>query len=114
MHSDDIQPHHNKSRDKNNIVNKVINIELHIITNCNTLYHTYPLLYYKGHIQLTYNHTTIKVENKTNTVNKAINIELYKIPNCTTLCHTYHLLYYKGHIQITHNQTTIKVHIKTI
>ena len=50
--------------DKNNTINKVINIELNTIKNCTTLYHTYLLLYYKGHIQITYNHTTIKVEIK--------------------------------------------------
>ena len=30
--------------------NKVRNIELNTITNCTTLYHTYFLLYNKGHI----------------------------------------------------------------
>ena len=53
-----------KSKDKKNTVNKVINIELNTITNCTTLYHTYHLLYYKGHIQITYNHTNINVERK--------------------------------------------------
>ena len=66
---------------------------MHTITNCTTLYHTYRLLYYKRHIQITYNHTTIKVQTK-NTVNKVINIELNIITNCTTLYHTYPLLYY--------------------
>ena len=64
-HLDNIQSHQHKSTDKNNTVNKVIYIELNIIINCTTLYHTYPLLYYKGHIQITYNHTTIKVKTKT-------------------------------------------------
>ena len=59
-HSDNIQSYHHKSREKNNTVNKVINIEFYIITNCTILYHTYLLLYYKGHIQMTYNNTTIK------------------------------------------------------
>ena len=64
-HSHNIQSQHHKSRDKNNTVNKIINIKLHTITNCTTIYHTYILLYFKGRIQLTYNHTTIKVETKT-------------------------------------------------
>ena len=63
-HSDNIQSHQHKSKDKNNIVKKVINIELNTITNYTTLYHTYQLLYYKGHIQITYNHTNIKVKTK--------------------------------------------------
>ena len=46
-HSDNIQSHHHKSTDKNNTVKKVIYIELNTITNCNTLYHTYRLLYCK-------------------------------------------------------------------
>ena len=45
-------------------VNKVNNIELHLITNCAILYHTYRLLYNKRNIQVTYNPTTIKVETK--------------------------------------------------
>ena len=49
-HLDNIQSHQHKSTDKNNTVNKVRNVELNTITNCTTLYHTYPLLYYKGHI----------------------------------------------------------------
>ena len=36
-----------------------------MITNCTTLYHTYRLLYYKGHIHITYNHIAIKIETKT-------------------------------------------------
>ena len=42
--------------------NRVKPIKLRI---CITLYHTYPLLYYKGHIQIKSNHTTINVEKKT-------------------------------------------------
>ena len=38
--SHNIQSHHHKSKDKNNTVNKVINIELYMITNCTALYHT--------------------------------------------------------------------------
>ena len=41
-----------------------MNIELYTITNCTTLYHTYWLLNYKGHIQITHNHTNINVERK--------------------------------------------------
>ena len=62
---------------------KVINNELHAITNC-TLYHTYQLYIVETHseyIQL-YHH---KSRNKNNTVNKMINIELHTITNCTTL-----------------------------
>ena len=113
-HSDKIQSHHHKRRHKNNTVNKVIYIELHTVTNCTTLNHTYCLLYFKGHIQITYNHTHHKGRNKNNTVNKVVNIELHTITNCTILYHTYWLLYYKGHIQITYNHTTIKVETKTI
>ena len=43
--------------------NKVKPIKLRIYI---TLYHTYTLLYYKGHIQMKSNHTTINVEKKTN------------------------------------------------
>ena len=43
-HSDNIQSHHHKSTDKNNIVKKFINIEMNRITNCTTLYYTYFLL----------------------------------------------------------------------
>ena len=64
-HSDKIQSHHHKSTNKNNTINKVINIELNTITNCTILYHTYQLLNYKGHIQIPYNHTNIKVQTKT-------------------------------------------------
>ena len=39
-------------------------MELNTITNYTTLYHTYLLLYYKRQIQITYNHTNIKVERK--------------------------------------------------
>ena len=35
---------------------------MNTITNCTTSYHTYKLLNYKGHNQITYNHTTINVE----------------------------------------------------
>ena len=34
------------------------------------LYHTYPLLNCKGHIQISSNHSTINVENENNRVNK--------------------------------------------
>ena len=64
-HLDNIQSHKHKSREKNNTVNKVIYIVLNTITNCSTLHHIYQLLYYKCHIQITYNHTTIKVQIKT-------------------------------------------------
>ena len=64
-HSDNIHSHHHKRTDKTNTVNKVRNIDLHTITNCTTLYHTYFLLYYKGHIHITYNHTSIKAQTKT-------------------------------------------------
>ena len=37
-HSDNIQSYHHKSRDKNNKLNKVINIEMHIFTNYTTIY----------------------------------------------------------------------------
>ena len=51
-HSDNVQSHHQKSTDKHDTVNKVINIELNTITICTTLYYTYLLLYYKRHIQI--------------------------------------------------------------
>ena len=86
---------------------------MYTITNCTTLNHTYCLIYYKGHIQITYNPISIKVE-KNNTVNEVINIELHIITNYTTLYHTHILLYYKGVIQITYNHTIIKVETKTI
>ena len=57
-------PHHHKNTDKNNTVNKEMNIELFTIKNCTTLYYTYPLLYYEGYIQITNNPTIIKVQTK--------------------------------------------------
>ena len=44
-HFVNVEPHHHKSTDKNNTVNKVINSELHRITNCTTLYHILTLYY---------------------------------------------------------------------
>ena len=64
-HSNNIQSHHHKSTDKNNTVKKKIKIELRTITNCTKFYHTYCLLYYKGHIWITYKPTMIKVQTKT-------------------------------------------------
>ena len=112
-HSDNIQSHHHKSRNKDNTVNKVINIELHTITNYTTSYHTYSLLYYEGHIRIIYNPNIIKVQTKKYS-NKVINIELHTITNCSTLYQTYHLLYYEVHIKITYNPTIIKVQTKRI
>ena len=71
------------------------------ITNCTTLYKTYPLLYYEVHIQITYNPNHHKSTDKNNAANKVTNSELHTITNCTTLYRTYPLLYYEGYIQIT-------------
>ena len=38
------------------------------------LYHTYQLLYCKGHIQITSNHSNVNVETKNNRVNKMITL----------------------------------------
>ena len=80
-----------------------------IITNYTTLYHTYVLLYYKRHIQITYNHTNIKVERKQYS-KQGKKIELNKMTNCTTLYIP--AIICKRHIQITYNHTNIKVERK--
>ena len=95
--------------EKSNRVNKMkhwIEIHLRIYT---TLYHTYQLLYCKGHIQITSNHSIIINVEKSNRVNKnetliEIHIRIYTILNCT-----YPLLYCKGHIQITSNHSIINI-----
>ena len=57
-------------KQKNNRVNKMI-IKFNTLTNYTTLYHTYLLLYCKGHIQITSNHSNGNVETKKNNrVNK--------------------------------------------
>ena len=38
------------------------NIEFNRLRNYTTLYHTYPLLYCNGHIQITSNHSNVNVE----------------------------------------------------
>ena len=63
-HFVNVEPHHNKSTNKNNTISKEIKIQLCTITNCTTLYHTYQLLYYEGHIPITYNPTIIKEQIK--------------------------------------------------
>ena len=40
------------------------NIEFNTLRNYTTLYHTYLLLYCKGHIQMTSNHSNVIVETK--------------------------------------------------
>ena len=63
----------------------------------NTLYITYFLLYCKGHIQITSNDNTTKVERKQwSEQNHKITFNTLKI--YITIYHTYNLLYYKGHI----------------
>ena len=42
----------------------------------NTIYHTYLLLYCKGHIQMTCNDSTINVETKSDRVNKITKLHL--------------------------------------
>ena len=79
-----MQSHHHKSTDKNNTVNKVGNIKLYTITNCNTLYHTYQLLLIKPHWDNIQSHHHKSTE-KNNAVNKVRNIELVTIINCNKL-----------------------------
>ena len=45
------------------------NIEFNTLRNYTTLYHTYPLLYCKGHIQIKSNHSNVNVK-ENNRVNK--------------------------------------------
>ena len=46
-------------------------IEFKTLRNYTTIYHTYQLLYFKGHIQLISNHSNVNVEReKNNIVNK--------------------------------------------
>ena len=59
------------------------------------LYHTYQILYCTGHIQMTSNQSTIKVEEE-EIKYKNVNVAFYILRISTTLYHTYHLLYYSS------------------
>ena len=79
-------------------------------------YHTYWLLFCKGHIEITSNDSTISVETKNNRINKmktlhSIHLEfiLYYI----MLTFFYIAKDTQSHIQITSNDSTINVETKT-
>ena len=98
-------------KQKNNRVNKNDNIEFNTFRNYTTLYHTYKLLYCKGHNQITSIHSNVNVETKNNRVKKD-NIEFKTLKNYITLYQTYPLLYYKGHIRITSIHSDVNVETK--
>ena len=49
---------------------KNVNVTSNTLRIYTKLYHTYQLLYCKGHIQITSNHNTIDVKKETNRVKK--------------------------------------------
>ena len=55
---------------KNNKVNKMTRLKFKTHRNYTAIYHTYSLLYCKGHIQMTNNHSNVNMETKNNRVNK--------------------------------------------
>ena len=65
------------------------------LRNYTTLKYTYRLLYCKGHIQITSNHSIINMK-KRNRVNKKT-LDWNTLRNYTTLKYTYLLLHCKGH-----------------
>ena len=68
------------------------NIEFNTLRNYTTLYHTYVLLYCKGHIQITSNHSNINVKTDKIKVNKMTilnSIHLEIIPHYMTLTDYY-------------------------
>ena len=75
-----------------------------------TIYHTYLLLYCKGHNHMRNNNRTINVETKKKSEqNDKIAFNILRI--YITIYHTYQLLYCKGHIQTRNNNRTINVEI---
>ena len=81
---------------------KNVNITFNTLMIYTTLYHTYLLLYCKGHIQMISHYKIIDVETEKNRV-KNVNVTFNTLKIYTTLYDTYLLLYCKGHIQITSN-----------
>ena len=96
-------------KQKNNRVNKMTKIAFNTHRIYITIYHTYPLLYCKGHIQIRSSDSTINVETKNNRVNKMTKIAFNTLRIYITIYHTYQLLYCKGHIQIRNSDSIINV-----
>ena len=87
------------------------NIEFNTLRNYTTLYLTYRLLYCKGHIQMTSNHSNVNVETKRQSKQNN-NIEFNRFRYYTTLYHTYLLLHCKAHIQMTMYHSNVNVETK--
>ena len=51
---------------------KNVNVTFNTLRTYITLYHTYPLLNCRGHIQMTSNYSTIDVQKENNRVNKCL------------------------------------------
>ena len=90
------------------------NIKFNTLRNYTTLYHTYPLLYCKEHIEMTSNHSIVNVKTKKQQSKQNDNIKFNKLRNYTTLYHTYLLLYCKEHIEMTSNHSNVNVETKKI
>ena len=76
------------------------------------IYHTYQLLYCKGHIQIRINDSIMNVKTKTiDEQNDKIGFNTLRI--YITICYTYLLLYCKGQIQTRSNDSTINVETKS-
>ena len=80
-------------------------IEFNTFRNFTTIYHTYKLLYYKGHIQITSNHSNVNVEIEETKNRKSDNIKFNTLRRYATLYHTSRLLHSKRHIQIISNHS---------
>ena len=69
--------------EKENNEIKNVNITFNTLRTYTTLYHTYFLLYCKGHIQMTRDHTIIEVETENNgvkmSISHSIHLEFYYI-----------------------------------
>ena len=64
---------------KNNRLKKKTKLHLNTLKIYITMYHTYFLLYCKGHIQMMSNDRTINVETKNNRVNKMTKLHFIRI-----------------------------------
>ena len=84
---------------------------IHLEIIYTTLYQTYQLLYCKGHIQITNNHSNVNIETKNNRENK-MTIKFNTLRNYTILYQTYQLLYCKRHIEIISNHSNVNMETK--
>ena len=76
--------------------------------NYTAIYHTYRLLYCKGHIQMTNNHSNVNMETKKNNREDKMTIKFNALRNYTTLYQTYQLLYCIGYVQMTSSHSNFK------